>query len=149
MALRPLLAELGSEFIRLAELKGVEIRILARPAVISSQTVLLEGLLRNLIRNAIEYTPRGGRVLVACRKRGSEVQIEVRDNGIGIPPGKLARIFEAFHRVDGIRSDGLGLGLFIVRHAAELLGHRVEVRSAVGRGSCFVVATKRLSVLEK
>lgn len=146
--LRPLLKELGSEFAGIAEQKGIELHILTADAVVSSQPVLLEGLLRNLIRNAIDYTPRRGRVLIACRKRGSEVQIEVRDNGTGIPPDRLARIFEAFQRLDATRSDGLGLGLFIVRRAAELLGHRIEVRSAVSRGSCFVVAAKRVSANE-
>lgn len=139
VSLRALLQVLGSELAETAEQKGVELHVLASPAVVFSHPVLLEGMLRNLIRNAIHYTPSGGRVLVACRKRRSEVQIEVRDNGIGIPLGAVARIFEAFHRGDSTRSDGLGLGLFIVRRAAELLGHRGEVRSAVGRGSCFVV----------
>jgi sensor histidine kinase regulating citrate/malate metabolism len=68
-----------------------------------------------------------------------ELRIEVRDTGVGIRPNALSAIFRAFQRVDESRPDGLGLGLFIVKHAADLLGHRVEVRSTEGRGSCFTV----------
>jgi signal transduction histidine kinase len=63
----------------------------------------------------------------------------VRDTGVGIRPNALSRIFGAFQRADESRADGLGLGLFIVKHAADLLGHRVEVASAEGSGSCFTV----------
>jgi len=100
---------------------------------------LVRGILRNLIRNAIDYTPNGGRVLVAARQRGTTVRIEVRDNGVGIPVGELADVFRPFHRVDTTRSDGLGLGLFIVKCAAAFLGHGVQVHSVLGRGSRFVV----------
>ncbi len=63
----------------------------------------------------------------------------MRDTGVGIRANALSRIFRAFQRADDSRKDGLGLGLFIVKHAADLLGHRVEVRSAEGRGSCFTI----------
>jgi len=101
--------------------------------------VLLSGMLRNLVRNAIDYTPPGGSVFVAARRFGSELRIAVRDTGVGIPAKALATIFTAFQRADESRTEGLGLGLFIVKHAADLLGHRVEVRSAQGRGSCFAI----------
>ena len=59
--------------------------------------------------------------------------------GVGIRAGALSGIFRAFQRADESRTDGLGLGLFIVKHAADLLKHRIEVRSAEGRGSCFTI----------
>ena len=59
--------------------------------------------------------------------------------GIGIRASALSRIFRAFQRADDSRPDGLGLGLFIVKHAADLLGHRVEVRSIENHGSCFTI----------
>jgi signal transduction histidine kinase len=96
-------------------------------------------MLRNLIRNAIDYTPPGGGVFVTCRRCRSELRIEVRDTGVGIRANALSAIFRAFQRADESRPAGLGLGLFIVKHAADLLGHRVEVCSAEGRGSCFTV----------
>jgi signal transduction histidine kinase len=70
VSLHPILAGLASELAAAAELKGIELRVIPASAVISSHPVLLSGILRNLIRNAIEYTPRGGRVLVGCRRRG-------------------------------------------------------------------------------
>jgi signal transduction histidine kinase len=97
-------------------------------------------MLRNLIRNAIDYTLPGGDVFVTSRRCGSELRIAVRDTGIGIRASALSAIFRAFQRSDDSRPDGLGLGLYIVKRAADLLGHRVEVHSAEGRGSCFTVA---------
>jgi len=134
------LEELASELAEPARLKGIALRVLPGRVRVLSHPVLLSGMLRNLMRNAVEYTPSGGRILVACRRRGAEVHIEVRDSGIGIPIEELAKVFGAFHRADATRPDGLGLGLYIVKRAADFLGHRVEVRSQVGRGSCFAIA---------
>jgi two-component system phosphate regulon sensor histidine kinase PhoR len=91
------------------------------------------------MRNTIDYTPRGGRVFVACRRHGSQVHLQVRDSGIGIPGEELGKVFSAFHRVDATRSEDLGLGLFIVKRATDFLAHSVRVCSAPGRGSCFAV----------
>jgi signal transduction histidine kinase len=65
------------------------------------------------------------------------VCIEVHDTGIGIPPHHLSKVFDAFHRVDSMDPNGLGLGLFVVRRAVDVLGHRIEVRVTVGRGVAF------------
>ena len=143
VVLRPMLSELAAEFAATAALKEIEFRVGPAAGVVSSHPVLLSGILRNLLRNAIDYTPHGGRVLVACRRRGAEMRIEVRDSGPGIAPAELGKIFEAFRRTDTSRPDGLGLGLFIVRHISLVLGHRVEVCSAPGGGSCFVVVANR------
>src|SRR5258708_25231183 len=67
----------------------------------------------------------------------ANVRIDVCDTGIGIAGEQLSRIFEAFTRLDSTRCDGLGVGLFIVRRAIEVLGHRIDVRSVVSRGSRF------------
>jgi signal transduction histidine kinase len=137
--LAPLLAGICRDNSEMAQQKDLRFDVLSGRTAVMSDAVLLDGILRNLIRNAIKYTPRGGRILIGCRQRGPVVRIEVHDTGIGIPPEDLARIFEAFHRVDKTRSDGLGLGLFIVRRAVDLLGHHIDVRSTVGRGSCFAI----------
>jgi two-component system phosphate regulon sensor histidine kinase PhoR len=139
VGLRPVLEDLTAEFAEPARLKGIELRVIRTSAAVLSHPVLLSGILGNLMRNAIDYTPRGGRVFVGCRRRGSQIHLQIRDSGVGIPVDELERIFRAFHRLDTTRPEGLGLGLFIVRHAAGLLGHGVEVYSAVGRGSCFAV----------
>ena len=113
--------------------------------MIMSQPVLLDGILRNLARNALDHTSAGGRVLVGCRRRAATVRIEVHDTGEGIPQDELQSIFEPFFRIDTARSEGLGLGLFIVRQAADCLGHWVEVRSTIGHGSCFSVVARTAS----
>jgi K+-sensing histidine kinase KdpD len=84
-------------------------------------------------------------VFVASHRCGPELRIEVRDTGAGIRPSALATIFDAFQRADDSRADGLGLGLFIVKRAADLLGHRVEVQSVEGRGSRFTVVARAAS----
>jgi two-component system phosphate regulon sensor histidine kinase PhoR len=137
--LGPMLAQLASEFSESARLKGIQLRVIPVTAVAFSHPILLSAMLRNLMRNAIDYTPHGGRVLVACRWRGSQVHIEIRDSGVGIPGDELDKVFRAFHRTNATRPMGLGLGLFIVKRTTEFLGHSVRVRSAVDRGSCFTL----------
>jgi two-component system phosphate regulon sensor histidine kinase PhoR len=137
--LRPVLEDLAAEFAEAARLKGITFLVASGGGAALSHPVLLTGMLRNLIRNAIDYTPAGGGVFVASRRCGPELRIEVRDTGVGIRASALSMIFRAFERADESRPDGLGLGLFIVKCAADLLGHRVEVRSAEGHGSCFTV----------
>jgi two-component system, OmpR family, phosphate regulon sensor histidine kinase PhoR len=137
--LRPRLANLADDHTPSARQKGVDLRIVLADRVIMSDVLLLDGILRNLVRNALKYTRASGQILVGCRRRGPALRIEVHDTGIGISPDNLARIFGAFQRVGSVPSEGLGLGLFIVKHAADALGHRIEVASTLGRGSCFSV----------
>ena len=125
-----------------ARRKGVDFRSLPTRAAIMSKPMLLDGILCNLARNALDHTSPGGRVLVGCRRRGATVRIEVHDTGEGIPLDQLQRVFEPFFRLDTTRSEGLGLGLFIVKRAADCLGHSIELRSAVGHGSCFSVVAR-------
>lgn len=140
--LRAVFAFFAEEFAEAARLKGIRLRVMPTRAVVTSNPVLLRVILRNLIRNAIDYTPSGRSVLVAAHRRGAVVHLEVRDNGIGIAATDLVDIFKPFRRVDQTRADGLGLGLFIVNCAAGFLGHRVEVHSTLGRGSRFIVVAK-------
>jgi two-component system, OmpR family, sensor histidine kinase SenX3 len=106
----------------------------------------LTSMFTNLVDNAVKYTPPGGRVEVTGGFEGSEIVIRVSDTGIGIPEGKLPRIFERFYRVDKARSKetgGTGLGLSIVKHIAENHGGRVTVESTLGEGSDFTVYLPR------
>ena len=100
----------------------------------------------NLVENAIVYSDPGARVVVAAhvqaRSDDDYVEITVSDNGIGIPPAELDRIFERFYRVDYARSranGGTGLGLAIVKHIAAIHGGDVSVWSQVGQGSTFTI----------
>jgi signal transduction histidine kinase len=136
--LLPLLWELTAEFSEPARHKGVMLRLASSGGAALSDELLLSGMLRNLIRNAIDHTPSGGSVFVASRRYGAELRISVRDTGSGIRASVLPTIFSAFQRGDH-SSSGLGLGLFIVKCAADLLGHRVEVRSVEGSGSRFTI----------
>jgi signal transduction histidine kinase len=113
------------------------LRVLPSDAVLDTDEKLLGTILGNLVGNAIKYTETGG-VLVGMRRRGDGWRIEVWDTGVGIPEGQRDKIFESFKQLDS-RSEGLGLGLAIVRRTAELLGCDVQVRSRLGRGSCFSV----------
>jgi signal transduction histidine kinase len=106
----------------------------------------LTSMFTNLVDNAVKYTPAGGRVEVVGGFEGPEIVIRIADTGIGIPEGKLSRIFERFYRVDKARSKatgGTGLGLSIVRHVAENHGGRVTVESTLGEGSVFTVHLPR------
>jgi two-component system, OmpR family, sensor histidine kinase SenX3 len=100
----------------------------------------------NLVENAVVYSDPGARVVVAAhvqaRSDDDYVEITVSDNGIGIPPAELDRIFERFYRVDYARSranGGNGLGLAIVKHIAAIHGGDVTVWSQVGQGSTFTI----------
>ncbi len=114
-----------------------------------SEPRALEYVVRNLVENAIKYTPEGGTVTVAASQGADgELTIRVRDTGIGIEDRQLPRIFERFYRIDKGRSrdvGGTGLGLSIVKHYAEALGGRVTVSSEVGVGSEFCVVLPRRS----
>jgi len=102
----------------------------------------LQRILDNLIVNAINYTPAGGKIEVRVRAEGANALLQVRDSGIGIPAGDRERIFERFYRVDKGRSrsaGGTGLGLAIVKHAARFHGGEVVVESEPGVGSTFTV----------
>jgi two-component system phosphate regulon sensor histidine kinase PhoR len=94
----------------------------------------------NLVDNAVKYTPANGRVTVSARRKNGEIECCVEDNGPGIAPEHLSRVFERFYRVDKARSrelGGTGLGLAIVKHIVQAHGGRVWVESRVGEGSAF------------
>jgi len=107
---------------------------------------LLENAVVNLIDNAIKYCEEGASIEVGARSDGGEVAISVADEGPGIAPEHLPRIFERFYRIDKGRSrtlGGTGLGLAIVKHIAQAHGGRVDVQSQRGRGSTFTVFVPR------
>jgi two-component system, OmpR family, phosphate regulon sensor histidine kinase PhoR len=139
VALAPLFWRLCNENEDAALRRGIYMRACATKAHVLSNAVLLSGILRNLVTNAVKYTEPGGRILVGCRRSGAEVRIDVYDTGIGIAPEQLVRIFDAFERLDSARCDGLGIGLFVVRRALDVLGHRIEVSSTVSKGSRFSI----------
>ncbi len=120
------------------ELEGVEPGL--PPVRIDAPAI--EQALCNLLENAVKYSGDGRDIGVTLARRGEEVVVSVRDQGIGIPRDEQERIFERFHRVGGSlvhEVRGVGLGLAIVRHIVEAHRGRVEVESEPGRGSIFRV----------
>ena len=111
------------------------------PLIVKADRHYLEQILINLIDNAIKYGREGGKVtLSTIQKDQKEIEVSVRDNGIGIPRDDLPRIFERFYRVDKGRSQelgGTGLGLSIVKHLVQAHGGRVWAESQLGEGSTF------------
>lgn len=137
-----LIDRLGNEFWAQANSRGLAFRLAVNSAMVCSDPVLLERMIRNLLVNALRYTRSGG-ILLGCRRRGDRLRIEVIDTGPGIPSDQLERIFEEFFRCEADRqegSTGLGLGLAIVRRMSEILDHPVTVRSRVGRGTMFAIS---------
>ena len=102
----------------------------------------LKQMLINLIDNGIKYNNAGGVVKILCRRRHDIVEFHVRDDGIGIAPEHISRLFERFYRVDKGRSrnqGGTGLGLSIVKHIVNLYDGQIQVKSEVGKGTEFII----------
>lgn len=139
IALAPFLQALFQQVEPRATAKPLRFLLHTVDRVITSDAILLERLIRNLLINAITYTPSGG-VLLGCRLRHRQVGIQIVDTGIGIAEENLDQIFDDFIRVTPHGAqENLGLGLGIARRAAQLLGHRLEVKSKLGKGSSFTV----------
>jgi signal transduction histidine kinase/CheY-like chemotaxis protein len=146
--LSQLLARLKIQFSHAAAEKGLDLGFSGTAASITSDKALLERILSNLISNAIRYTDTGT-ILVGCRRRGENLRIDVIDTGRGIATENVERIFDEFFQVDDARRSknrGLGVGLNIVKRLADLLDHKVEVESVLGRGSRFSIAVPLGSV---
>ncbi|MFC7047809.1 hybrid sensor histidine kinase/response regulator [Emcibacter nanhaiensis] len=139
-ALHDILDDLVSDFSIIAGQKNLDIRYVPTNAFVQSDKGLLFSVLQNLISNAVRYTG-SGRILVGCRKRGEEITVYVYDTGIGIPEDKIDSVFNEFERLKDVPGTeaGLGLGLAICDRIVRILGHRIQVSSTLGRGSCFAV----------
>lgn len=143
--LYPLLEEVWSELEPLARKKNIILRqpaLEVRDLCVEADPFALRKVFKNLLENAIQYSPEGRSITVAWELTPDKkrVKISIQDEGIGIPEEHLPRIFERFYRVDKSRSrqsGGTGLGLSIVKELIEAHGERITVRSKVGSGSVF------------
>lgn len=136
--LKPFVGQLVAEFESAAHRKGLQL-VLEFPHEVSvlADTLLLERVLRNLIDNAIKYTERG-EVRVQISRQAADLLLTVRDTGIGIPQDEQQRVFDEFYQLgnpERNRSQGLGLGLSIVKRLAELMQMQMVLRSKLGVGT--------------
>lgn len=142
-----MLKRLAEDFSSIAEKKHVTLRVHAIDAHVMSDPVLLERILINLLSNAVRYVHAQGAVMLACRRRGDHLRIEVRDNGPGIPLDEQQNIFREFVQLSNQardRSKGLGLGLAIVDRLSKLLKYPLYLRSAPNKGSTFAIEIPRV-----
>jgi two-component system, sensor histidine kinase len=137
-----LFASLAVDIEPTARAKGLSLRWRRSELAVMSDPLMLRRILQNLMANAVQYTEHGG-IMIAARRRGADVAIEVWDSGPGIPPEERQSIFEEFQRGpagDRPAVGGFGLGLSIVQRMSEALGHTVGLCSRVGHGTRFTIS---------
>jgi signal transduction histidine kinase/ActR/RegA family two-component response regulator len=146
-SLSTFLAHLHTEYVEMAGAKRLALKMHCPPdATCCTDEVLFARIVRNLVENAIKYTPAGE---VGVRVSGGDAEhlvVTVEDTGIGIPEAEHQRVFEEFyqlHNPERDRSRGLGLGLSIVRRLAELLDLTIDLRSSPGIGTRFDIEVPR------
>ena len=106
----------------------------------------MQQVLDNLLSNAVKYSPDGGKITVSAREAGSETEIAVKDEGVGMTPEQVARIFDKFYRADASNTaqvPGTGLGMTIVKHIVDTHGGTVEVESEPGKGTVVTIRLPR------
>jgi signal transduction histidine kinase len=141
-----LLSEIADEYSAVAESKGLSFVVQSCDFSVRSDPSMLGRMLRNLVENAIRFTPAGGIIDIFARDRSTELLLIVKDTGIGIPEDRRHEIFRAFQQLNNPerdRSKGLGLGLAIVDRMSRLLGHALVVESTPGEGSTFSIAVPK------
>jgi len=140
VALKPLIEQMIEAFETRANTHRFELTIPEGPTIVVGDDSKIQTVLDNLLENAVNYSPKGSRVLIEVSDRDIEVVISVIDEGIGVPATQLERIFERFHRVnasDNQEQYGYGLGLYISKRLIEIQGGSIWAKSEVERGSRF------------
>jgi len=140
--LHGLLTYVVGDFHNQAEARGhiLSLQLTSQPFSLRGDKLRLEQVMRNLVSNAIKYTPDGGKITVKTECLDKKVYVSVADTGIGIPPESLPFIFDQFYRVQTPETqniEGNGLGLAIVKSIIDKHGGQIKVESNYGQGSCF------------
>jgi two-component system phosphate regulon sensor histidine kinase PhoR len=143
--LAALLRSVSADLSERIERQRLRVDIDVEPSVaqIEADPTKMHDAFRNLIENAVNYSPEGGRIELKARFDGRQVVITVADEGPGLPESDLSRVFERFYRVDKSRSrdpGGTGLGLSIVRHLVELHGGRISAANRTQGGALFTIS---------
>jgi signal transduction histidine kinase len=145
-----LLRELAAQYAPVAAGRGLDLRAHARSVPVRSDRRLLRRVLQNFTANALRYT-RQGRIVLGLRGRGDRVELQVWDTGPGIPEQHMRQIFDEFHRYPqpfDWGEQGLGLGLSICQRISRVLGHELNARSVVEKGSMFSIAVPRAAAIQ-
>jgi two-component system OmpR family sensor kinase len=134
--------EIVAELVPLADAGRIDLGVAAaQPATVAADNEALRTLLRNLVDNAVRYTPPGGRVDVTVDSTAAGPRLTVTDDGPGIPPAERLRVFDRFYRRAGTTPTGSGLGLAIVKAIADAHGASVTLGDgADGKGLAVTVA---------
>ena len=142
-----LVKDVGEQFAGRSEQAGVSLLVEPlEPMTVRGDDIRLSQVFYNVLENAIKYTPRGGRVAVRGRAVDHQIEIEVEDTGIGIPPDQLQFVFKRFYRVEQSRNGdrgGSGLGLSIAQSAVEAHGGTISIKSTPGRGTVVKIELPR------
>ncbi|MEP6907526.1 MAG: PAS domain-containing hybrid sensor histidine kinase/response regulator [Pseudoxanthomonas sp.] len=143
-----LLRELAGQYAPVAAGRGLDLRVHAGAIPVRSDRRLLRRVLQNFIANALRYT-RSGCIVLGIRAHGEQIELQVWDTGPGIPEHHMRQIFDEFHRYQqpfDWGEQGLGLGLSICQRISRLLGHALDARSVVDKGSMFSITVPRAEV---
>lgn len=142
VSIGPLMHRLADEFAPQCSARNLKMRFVPCGTRIYTDPQLLEQVLRNLLSNALKYTPKGG-ILVGCRRSGDALKIVVCDSGIGISAAECKSIFDPYRQGEkavAFAGHGLGLGLSIVQRLVQLMDHKISVKSTPGKGSAFTIS---------
>lgn len=143
--LRELLLEIHAFFLPMAQEKGIRFSVeINRPIVFKADKTKFLQLLNNLLENAVKFTNENGVITLSANvnTHAQQVEIKVKDSGIGIPESELTKIFNRFYQVDKSRSDfqyGAGLGLHICQRIAEIHGGSISAESSLEKGATFTI----------
>jgi len=130
--------------------KGIDLGFeMIEPLATRGEPVMIATMIRNLLDNAVRFTPRGGRVDVGVYREGSEAVVQIEDSGPGIPLADIGRIFEPFFRGSRPSEDGTGLGLSIVKRIADRLDGSVVLENISGAAQTGLRATVRLPAVDE
>jgi two-component system OmpR family sensor kinase len=131
VSLETVIRQVLEDLVPLAEEKNIDLGVIGDvDAQVQAQVVDLKVLVKNLVDNAIRYTPAGGRVDIEVKRQGALVTLQVDDTGPGIPAAERERVFDSFYRVLGNGELGSGLGLAITRTVAASMGASIELQDA-------------------
>ena len=136
--LRAYLIDVVSSF--RSDARRIRLAVVGKDARVEIDPVRLEQIITNLVQNALKFSARDRPVDVVARVRGGDLELRVRDEGVGIPPEDLPHILDRFHRGKGsAQISGSGLGLFATRQLVRAMGGRISVATTPGSGSMFTV----------